>query len=260
MKFSDATWHAVVNFTKGGQEQVQGVVVHIMAGTLEGSQSWFNNPKAQASSHFGTGKDGELRQWVDTADRAWAQAAGNRTHLSVENEGQGGDSLTKAQITANAKVLAWAHTKYGVPLRLATAADKHGLAYHSLGGSAWGSHPSCPGTKIIAQLPEILTEAKKILEIKDTPAKPIPKPAPVYAPFPGASFFRIGRTSKVITAMGKALVKAGYKGYKVGPGPVFTSGDKKAVAWFQRQHAELAGNADGIPGPKTWKLLKVPKV
>src|SRR6476661_104917 len=119
MRFPGAKWHAVRNFTAGGQEQVLGVVVHIMAGTLEGSQAWFDNPKAQASSHFGTGKDGELRQWVDTGDRAWAQGSGNRTYLSVENEGQGGDLLTKAQITANAKVLAWAHKRYGVPLQLA---------------------------------------------------------------------------------------------------------------------------------------------
>jgi N-acetyl-anhydromuramyl-L-alanine amidase AmpD len=162
MKFSGATWHAVQNYTKGGQDAVLGVVVHIMDGTLEGSQSWFNNPVASASSHFGTGKDGELRQWVDTADRAWAQAAGNRTYLSVENEGRGGDALTKAQITANAKVLAWAHEKYGVPLKLAKHVGDNGLAYHALGGSAWGGHTSCPGSKIVAQLDDIVAKANEI--------------------------------------------------------------------------------------------------
>jgi len=162
MRFPSAKWHAVRNFTAGGQEQVLGVVVHIMAGTLEGSQAWFDNPKAQASSHFGTGKDGELRQWVDTKDRAWAQGSGNRTYLSVENEGQGGDLLTKAQITANAKVLAWAHKQYGVPLQLAKKVGDRGLAYHALGGAAWGGHTSCPGSRIVAQLGDIVAEAKKI--------------------------------------------------------------------------------------------------
>ncbi len=259
-KFSGAVWHSVRNYTKGGQDQVLGVVVHIMDGTLEGSQSWFNNPAANASSHFGTGKDGQLRQWVDTADRAWAQAAGNRTYLSVENEGRGGDSLTKAQITANAKVLAWAHTKYGVPLVLANKVGDKGLAYHALGGAAWGGHTSCPGSHVVAQLPLIVAEAKAILQIKDTPAKPTvpaPKPIPHYAPFPGDKYFFYGRTSKLVTEVGKALVRAGYKGYKVGPGPIFGPGDRKGVAWFQRQHAELAGAADGHFGPKTWALLKV---
>lgn len=87
----------------------------------------------------------------------------------------------------------------------------------------------------------------------------VPKPTPVYAPFPGASFFKLGRNSKLITNMGKALVKAGYKGYKVGPGPVFTQADKRAVQWFQKKQGWSGADADGIPGPETWKRLKVAK-
>ncbi|MFI6862651.1 N-acetylmuramoyl-L-alanine amidase [Streptomyces sp. NPDC050421] len=134
-----------------------------MAGSLEGSQAWFDNPTAQASSHFGTGKGGALRQWVDTADRAWAQAGGNRTWISVENEGQGGDVLTDAQLDRNAQVLAWAHKTKGVPLQLATSPDGRGLGYHAMGGSDWGGHTSCPGTRIVAQLPEIVARAKRLV-------------------------------------------------------------------------------------------------
>jgi len=158
-----AEWHPVRNFTKGGQDEVRGVVVHIMAGTLEGSQAWFDNPTAQASSHFGTGKGGILRQWVDTDDRAWAQSAGNRTWLSVENEGVGGDVLTSAQLDRNAQVLAWAHKKYDVPLRLATGPADAGLGWHGMGGSEWGGHTSCPGTRIVAQLPEIVARAERLV-------------------------------------------------------------------------------------------------
>ncbi|MCX0246426.1 peptidoglycan recognition protein family protein [Streptomyces drozdowiczii] len=165
-----ATFHRVRNYTADGQQSVRGVVVHIMAGTLEGSQAWFNNATAQASSHFGTGKDGELRQWVDTADRAWAQSAGNRDWLSVENEGVGGDALTDAQITANARVLAWAHREYGVPLQLAKSPSDRGLGYHAMGGAAWGGHTSCPGPKIVAQLPTIVARAKALVaNTQETP-------------------------------------------------------------------------------------------
>lgn len=83
------------------------------------------------------------------------------------------------------------------------------------------------------------------------------KPTPIYAPFPGVSFFKLGRTSKLITSMGQALVRAGYKGYKQGPGPVFTTADKKAVQWFQKKQGWSGPDADGIPGPETWKRLKV---
>ncbi|MFD7861880.1 N-acetylmuramoyl-L-alanine amidase [Streptomyces sp. NPDC059783] len=158
-----AAWRPVRNYTKGGQREIRGVVVHIMAGTLEGTQSWFNNPSAQASSHFGTGKDGTLRQWVDTADRAWAQSAGNPTWLSVENEGEGGDALTDAQLDANARVLAWAHETEDVPLRLATGPGDAGLGYHAMGGAEWGGHTSCPGARIVAQLPEIVARAKRLV-------------------------------------------------------------------------------------------------
>lgn len=158
-----AAWRPIpANRTAGGQESVRGVVVHIMAGSYTGTDSWFRNPSAQASSHFGTSKAGALCQWVDTADRAWAQAAGNRDWLSVENEGQGGDQLTDEQLDRNAEVLAWAHAKYGVPLKVADGPSDRGLGYHAMGGSAWGGHTSCPGSKIVAQLSEIVARAKKL--------------------------------------------------------------------------------------------------
>ncbi|MFI8850743.1 N-acetylmuramoyl-L-alanine amidase [Streptomyces sp. NPDC053499] len=158
-----ATWRPIpTNYTDGGQSSVRGVVVHIMAGTLSGTDSWFRNSRARASSHFGAGKGGELYQWVDTSDRAWAQAAGNSSWLSVENEGRGGDRLTDDQLDANARVLAWAHDRYGVPLKVASSTSDRGLAYHALGGSAWGGHTSCPGSRIVAQLPEIVDRAARL--------------------------------------------------------------------------------------------------
>ena len=88
---------------------------------------------------------------------------------------------------------------------------------------------------------------------------PAPKPAPIYAPFPGDKYFFYGRTSKLVTEVGKALVRAGYKGYKIGPSPVFGPADRRGVKWFQERHPQLAGDADGHFGPLTWKLLKVAK-
>src|SRR5258705_239251 len=92
------------------------------------------------------------------------------------------------------------------------------------------------------------------------PPTPVPaKPTPVYAPFPGASFFRLGKKGDLVTAMGKRLVAEGYKGYKVGPGPEFSRADLKADAWYQRKLGYSGGAADGYPGPASWASLKVPK-
>lgn len=248
-KFSGAKWSPVRNYTANGQESVHGLVVHIMQGTFEGSRSWFNNPASQASSHFGTAKDGRLEQWVDTKDRAWAQASGNRTWLSIENEGKVPDALTKEQLEDVAQVFAWVVRLYGVPYKVAKSPDDKGLGYHKMGGAAWGGHP-CPGEAIIAQLQSIVNRAKQINGVA-------PKPTPHYAPFPGDKYFFYGRTSKLVTEVGKALVRAGYKGYKVGPGPVFGAADRKGIQWFQKKQGWTGKDADGHFGPETWKRLKV---
>lgn len=86
------------------------------------------------------------------------------------------------------------------------------------------------------------------------------QPAVKYEPYPGLTFFKVGRTSRKITALGKALVKAGYKGYRFGPGPFFSSADKRAVTWFQKKQGWSGADADGLPGSETWKRLRIPKI
>ncbi|MFG3349227.1 peptidoglycan-binding protein [Streptomyces sp. NPDC048018] len=253
-KFSGAKWRPIpINYTEGGQSSVRGLVVHIMAGTLGGTDSWFRNPAARSSSHFGTGKGGELTQWVDTTDRAWAQAYGNPSWLSIENEGKGGDALTSAQMDRIAEVFAWVHKIYGVPLQVTSDPNGRGLGYHAMGGKPWGNHPSCPGPKIIAQLPEIVARAKRLA------GSPPDKPKPVYAPFPGAAYFLKAPRSALITAMGRRLVAEGCGRYSSGPGPQWTESDRKSYAAWQRKRGFTGADADGWPGKATWDALRVPK-
>jgi hypothetical protein len=255
-----ATWRPIpVNYTNNGQREVRGVVVHIMAGTLSGTDSWFRNPKAQASSHFGTGKAGALYQWVDTADRAWAQANGNPAWISVENEGKGGDTLTSAQLDRVAEVLAWAHTTYGVPLQVTHSVNGQGLGYHAMGGASWGGHTSCPGTRIVAQLDDIVSRAKKIV------GGDAPQGGPS-GPVSGSSVARYkvtingleygyGATGSHVTAVGKALVAKGCSAYAEGPGPTWSDADTKSYALWQKKHGYTGSAADGIPGEASLKAL-----
>ena len=115
-----------------------------------------------------------------------------------------------------------------------------------------GHATACPGDALYALVKLGEFEPKVV-----TDASPIPKPKPVYAPYPGPKYFFVGRTSKLVTELGKALVKTGYKGYKVGPGPVFSPADRKAVKWFQQKQGWAGKDADGIPGKETWARLKV---
>lgn len=137
-----------VNFTKGGCHP-RLVILHIMAGTMAGTDSWFRNPAAQVSAHFGVPKTGRSRQWVNTSDTAWHAANANPYAIGIENEGKPGDAPTRSQITEIAKILAWAHTTHGIPLQVCNDPAGKGLAWHGLGGVPWGNHPNCPGTPFV---------------------------------------------------------------------------------------------------------------
>ncbi|MEU5284113.1 peptidoglycan-binding protein [Streptomyces sp. NPDC020755] len=91
-------------------------------------------------------------------------------------------------------------------------------------------------------------------------AKPKPKPKPSYEPFPGAAFFRVGRNSPVVTAMGRRLVAEGCGRYSVGPGPRWSEADRQSYAAWQRKLGYTGDDADGIPGKSSWDRLKVPNV
>ena len=114
-----------------------------------------------------------------------------------------------------------------------------------------GYATACPGEPLYA-----LVKGGKL---EPGAVAPKPKPKPVYAPFPGKGFFRLGKRDPLITEMGKALVRAGYKGYAVGPGPEFTRADIKAYAWWQRKLGYSGSDADGYPGATSWAKLKVAK-
>lgn len=112
-----------------------------------------------------------------------------------------------------------------------------------------GYATACPGEPLYA-----LVKGGKL---EPTAPATAPKPKPVYAPFPGTGFFRLGKKHPLITEMGKALVRAGYKGYAQGPGPEFTRADIKAYAWWQRKLGYTGSAADGYPGKASWDKLKV---
>ncbi|MGW3400304.1 peptidoglycan-binding protein [Streptomyces zhihengii] len=86
-----------------------------------------------------------------------------------------------------------------------------------------------------------------------------PKPAVQYEPFPGAAFFHTGRTSPIVTAMGRRLVAEGCGRYKQGPGPSWTLADKASYAAWQHKLGYSGADADGIPGKASWDRLKVLK-
>lgn len=73
--------------------------------------------------------------------------------------------------------------------------------------------------------------------------------------FPGAERFFIGAEGAWVTYLGQRLVVHGWAGYTQGPGPTFTTADQAAVEWFQEKQGWTGSDADGFPGPETWRRL-----
>jgi hypothetical protein len=168
--WSDAQFMPITkNFNQGRtQAPVKGLIIHITDGappkkgmakappSLEGVWGWFCNPAAKASANFCIAKDGEIWQFVDTANRAWSVDGDtiDARWVSVENIALPGEQLTTDQIDRCAMLFSWLHRdNAGIPLAVAPNGSGEGLGYHSLFGKG---HPGCPGTTVIAQLPDII--------------------------------------------------------------------------------------------------------
>ncbi|MEU0132387.1 MULTISPECIES: peptidoglycan-binding protein [unclassified Streptomyces] len=74
--------------------------------------------------------------------------------------------------------------------------------------------------------------------------------------FPGAGKFGPGANNAHVTRLGKLLIAQGGKRfYKEGAGPRWSDADKRATQAFQLAQGWKGKEADGVPGPHTWRLL-----
>jgi hypothetical protein len=223
-RFPKATWRGPIPNKSPGKmvKPILGLILHVEQGSEKGTDSWFHNPGAQASAHFGNPLSGPLDQWVDTADKAWAEVAGNSRWISVEHEGYAdkAPAPTASQIENDAQLLAWLHTTEGVPLQVTNSVNRPGLGWHGMGGSAWGGHYACPGDRIKNARKQIIARAQQIV------APPVPWwwHRPLSAGMSGADVF----------AAKRRLTRLGYKGMSLSTnyGPAVVG----AVKDFQGRH------------------------
>lgn len=85
-------------------------------------------------------------------------------------------------------------------------------------------------------------------------AEPVDTPKP--AAFPGAKAFGPGADNANVTRLGEMLVaRGGARFYDEGPGPRWGEADRRATEAFQRAQGWRGAEADGLPGPDTWRYL-----
>ncbi|MFI5754513.1 peptidoglycan-binding protein [Streptomyces sp. NPDC051569] len=74
--------------------------------------------------------------------------------------------------------------------------------------------------------------------------------------FPGARYFRPGAAGPYVERLGRQLVKKGFgRHYTSGPGARWTEADRRNVEAFQHAQGWRGTEADGYPGPHTWRRL-----
>lgn len=123
-----------------------------MVGTLAGCDSWFQNPSADVSAHYGVGLSGETHQYVALKDSAWANGIlepgntwpgpsginPNQLSVSIETEdlGDAGTPVTDAMYNATLGLGALALAEYPSIVYLTT----HGCISPQ-------SRSGCPGDR-----------------------------------------------------------------------------------------------------------------
>lgn len=215
------------------------------------------------ANHAGSGDDDVLRAVIAETDLPpdnEANTDGNPHFygFECENLGDGVDLWPEAQIEAIARTAA------GI-------CRKHGWGAESvIGHSEWQPGKIDPRGPIGKKDGPALTMAKiraRVAQLldDDTAPDPVepkpPTPAPSYEPFPGASWFTMGRRSPRVLAMRKRLIAVGCNRYQSSADPdVIGSGDKASYEAWQRKCGHTGDAATWPPGKSTWDKLRVPNV
>lgn len=158
------------------------IVLHIMAGSLSGTDSWFASNASQVSANYGVGFNGEIHQYVKDEDTAWAQGRVDRPSfslfkpninpnlycLSIEHEGQDLSIIHEAQINATVGLIRSLASKWNIPID-----REHIIGHYQI----YSLKPNCPSTdksiidRIVKQAQEesekdkIKTEIKRLVDL-----------------------------------------------------------------------------------------------
>lgn len=163
-----------INYTIGRYGfNPEAIVIHLMDGTLKGTDSWFRNPDAKASTHYGVGLKGEVYQWVEEKDMAWGNgrvdrptwkgikpnANPNLYTISIEHEGKSGHKWTGDQYSATAELVKEIAKRWNIPL------DADHIIIHS---EIYAKKPGCTGDgfdkmQLLAMVKPVSVDARNSL-------------------------------------------------------------------------------------------------
>jgi len=108
----------------------EAIVIHIMEGTLQGTDAWFSSISSQVSSHYGIGKRGEIHQYVQEDAVAWhagrvavpswkllKEAVNPNIYtIGIEHEGYAGEVWTQEMKNSSADLIADICKRWNIPV------------------------------------------------------------------------------------------------------------------------------------------------
>jgi len=135
----------------------EAIVIHIMLGTLYGTDSWFQSPVSKSSAHYGIGKTGEVHQYVDEKDTAyhagrvnspmWSliKQTENGLYISpdfytigIEHEGDINSYWTDEMYNSSSSLICEISLRWNIPID-----RKHVIGHHEI-----YSLKKCPGNVV----------------------------------------------------------------------------------------------------------------
>lgn len=112
-----AVWRGSPNHYQGRNGYtVDHITLHIMVGSLPGTDTCFRDPTFGAASHYGVGSDGLIYQWVDELNGSWADAnmASDCSGITIEHAGGlASIPVTEQEIEASARLCADIARRHG---------------------------------------------------------------------------------------------------------------------------------------------------
>ena len=134
-----------------GTRTINRIVIHITDGwgKIDGTVSWFKDPKAQVSAHYIVGQDGEIVQMVKHNDIAWHASSANGDSIGIEHEARSprefkklghpdpGLMPTEIQYCNSAALVNWLCNQFNLPM------DRVHILGHSE-ASPRDHHDDCP--------------------------------------------------------------------------------------------------------------------
>ena len=146
------------NFYSGRKSyKPEAIVIHIMEGSLAGTDSWFGNRQARVSAHYGVGKSGEVHQYVDEKNTAWhagvittpswslIKKAGNGLYINpnyytigIEHEGTVDTDWTDAMYESTSTLIAEISKRWNILVD-----RNHVIGHHEI-----YAVKACPGHKV----------------------------------------------------------------------------------------------------------------